>query len=592
MSDGKRRIHSLSETLILKMAAGEVVERPASVVKELVENSVDSGAGRIEIRIEKAGLDVISVSDDGCGIEPDDIRLALSRHATSKISSFDDLFNVNTMGFRGEALASIAAVSRLEMTSRTHGSALGARILSEGGKIIEEGSAGAPVGTCVNVSELFFNVPVRKKFLKSPQTEMAKIIESVERIALGFPRIHFSLFNGARKILDFPISKDLGERAVQVFGEISGGRVFSAEGIDGDMRLNVIFCPPEISRRDMSSVFIIVNGRHVIDRGIRRIVSDAFKPLIPDGRFPLAVADFKIPFSEVDVNVHPQKSEVRFSSNARVYGFLSKTLTGAVASSPWLAGKSYKISSDSLKTFNQSGLRSGARYQPPSVLADMSGEGIIFSPESRYPETIRPLDFSETAGGFFSSMIFRGQLWSRFLVCESLESLVLIDQHAAAERIAFNKLMDSRHKGSPSVQMLLSPMEISLSPSHFALMERHRGTLDSMGFVTEEFGDKTIIVRGLPALVKDADPKVLLADVIDELELTGKETSLEKLVENIASRIACHSVIRGAHPLSAMEAEYLLKELDTVDFKAVCPHGRPVFYEIKRYEIERKLGRI
>jgi DNA mismatch repair protein MutL len=567
------------------MAAGEVVERPASVVKELCENSVDAGARRVDVRVEKAGVDLISVVDDGCGMEASDLRLAVGRHATSKIGSEDDLHSVGTLGFRGEALASVAAVARLEIVTRASGRPMGARIAVEGSEVTDEGEAGAPEGTQITVRDLFFNTPVRRKFLRSPQTELSHVIDAVSRVALGFPQVHFTLASDGKVALDCPPTGDPAERAVQVFGNETRGRLFSIRGGESGMALLAICSDPGTSRGSMSSIYALVNGRHVLDKGLRRVTADAFRNVLPAGRYPLAVIGLDVPRVDVDVNVHPQKSEVRFAVPGRVYGFVSKVLSDAIARAPWLETKRGPIPPAPLEPRSS---------WAPKDYAARCGDAIpAAAPAPSYWPSSANLPFSpeDVPAGFFSSRVFRGQLFEMYLVFEGPRDVVFVDQHAAHERIAFQRIIEAHDGKRHASQMLLVPHEAELSPRHAALLERHVDFLNRMGVVVEPFGPNAFLVRGLPQALSGADPKAVLADVVDELESVGKESAIGEIVARVASRVACHAVVRGRHTLSAPEAESLARQLDTCNFAVACPHGRPAYFVLTRDEVEKRLGR-
>jgi DNA mismatch repair protein MutL len=588
-SEQAARVHNLPEELIRKMAAGEVVERPASVIKELVENSVDAGARRIEVGIENAGLGSISVADDGCGMDPGDMRASLGRHATSKISCEEDLWRVATLGFRGEALASIASVSRLEMTSRLESARSGHRLVSEGGRISEEGEAGAPVGTRIVIRDLFFNTPVRKKFLRSPPTETSKALEAVARIALGFPAAGFSFSSGGRELLSCPPSPGLADRASQVLGGQASSRMFSMSGESGGMSLEAACSSPSYTRGDMSSIYTLVNGRHVLDKGLRRVIADAFSNVVPPGRFPAAVLSLRMPPGEVDVNVHPQKSEVRFRSVQEVYGFVSRAMASSIASAPWLPGRTYELRGPGAAGGAGPHFHRRDRIEPGwAAGGGLAGEIRDPGPGDSPP---RQMEIVRGADGYFSRLRFVGQAWGMYPVFEDGDELVLVDQHAAHERLAFDAMMKSFESGRRASQMALIPREVEVSPRHAVIISRHLDTLDRMGFSIEQFGKAAFLVRGVPAPLSGADPGVLITDAADEIETLGREISVTAAAAAVASRIACHAAVRGKHALSGQEAEELMRRLDGVDFGTACPHGRPVHFAIPRAEIERRFGR-
>ncbi|MBI5526656.1 MAG: DNA mismatch repair endonuclease MutL [Deltaproteobacteria bacterium] len=589
------RIRQLPEKLVLKMAAGEVVERPASVVKELCENSVDAGARRVDVRVEKAGVEIISVVDDGCGIEPSDLRLAVGRHATSKIGSEGDLHSVGTLGFRGEALASVAAVSRLEIVTRVGGRPMGARIVVEGSEVTDEGDAGAPVGTQITVRDLFFNTPVRRKFLRSPQTELSHVIDAVARVALGFPGVHFTLNSNGKVTLDCPPTDDPAERAVQVLGDEARGRLFTIRGGESGMAVLAICSDPGASRGSMSSIYVLVNGRHVLDKGLRRVTTDAFRNVLPAGRYPLAVIGLEVPRIDVDVNVHPQKSEVRFAAPGRVYGFVSKALADAIARAPWLEAKGGRVCPSPLAPRPSWAPKDYAveRGDAMPTAAPTPSYWPSFAKATEGRPSFAGLPFSpdDVPKGFFSSRVFRGQVFEMYLVFEGPDDVVFVDQHAAHERIAFQKIIEA-HEGKRRVsQMLLVPHKAELSPRHAALVGRHLDSLNRMGIVVEPFGPNAFLVRGLPQVLSGADPKAVLADVVDEIESVGKESAVSDIVARVASRVACHAVVRGRHKLSAPEAESLARQLDACNFGTACPHGRPVYFLLPRGEVEKRFWR-
>jgi len=605
-------IQVLPDAVIDQIAAGEVVERPASVVKELVENALDAGAQRIHVEVREGGKQLIRVVDDGRGMTPDELRLAIQRHATSKLRAVDDLSSLATMGFRGEALPTIASVSRFSITSRAGSAGQAAALRVEGGKVGEVEPAGAAPGTTVEAADLFFNTPARLKFLKSTATEAAHITDMVNRAALCAPRVHFSLVTGGRKPVDLPPCQDRLERCRAVLARWADSLVAGERQV-GPLRAEAILAPPSESLRTSRQLVLAVNGRHVRDRALLQAVLAGFGPMMDRGRFPVAVVYLDLPPDCLDVNVHPQKTEVRFAEPRRIFSLVKGCVEELLASSRWLeqgAGRaagqgrshaparrySLNRSSDAGYDEHKQRLMEATRRfwsRRPSERGGAARE----QSEAPYPadgEAARGYAASVGAepGGYFSSLTVVGQAMGLFVVCEGQDEVVLIDQHAAHERVTFERLRAAADAGSVPTQRLLVPEPVELDPRLAATAEAHAGALEELGLEAEHFGGEAWAVRAVPAALAGANPVELLRDLLESL--TGESEGSDVVQESgdaTLARMACHGSVRQGRSLSEQEMSALLRALDRVDFATACPHGRPVMVRLSRQELERRLKR-
>jgi DNA mismatch repair protein MutL len=573
-SVAESRIRVLPSHVIDQIAAGEVVERPASIVKELVENSLDAGARRVDVLVQRGGLVSIRVVDDGCGMSPDEARLALLRHATSKIESAEDLARIATLGFRGEALPSIASVSRLTMVTRTAEVDAGTRLVVEAGEICENGPAGAAPGTQIEVRDLFFNTPARRKFLKSEAAEAAAIGDTMLRLALGSSDVHFRLVQGERVALDLPRHADAGERGRAALPRYS---LFRAEASEAGVRVQALLAPPEEFGATSRGLHVLVNGRAVRDRALGHAVTLGFGELCPRGRYPVGVLRVEVAAGDVDVNVHPQKSEVRFARPADVHAAVRHVIARSVADAPWLPSRGQAPRSASVSA---AAPERGLYDRMPSVAA----RPIAAADAPEPPPEPAP-------AGYFSRLEVIGQLHGTYLVCQAPDELVLIDQHAAHERIAFERLRRALLASRPQVQGLLAPLVLDLGPEEAEVAREHADLIERLGFDLHPFGERSFALRGAPRLLGDADPEPLLRDVLAELGATGQSRAALEREEHVLATMACHSVVRAGDRLDADAMRALLASLDTTDRRANCPHGRPVLLRMPLGEVERRFGR-
>ena len=573
----RRVIRVLPSAVVDRIAAGEVVERPASVVKEIVENALDAGAREISVEFAGGGVERIEVADDGCGMQADEALLAFERHATSKIESERDLSEVATFGFRGEALPSIASVSRLTLLTRGRGMASGTRIAIEGGTLAGRGPAGVPEGTRVRVEDLFFNTPARLKFLKTERTESARILEVVRQLALSNHEVSFSVAREGVEARCYE-SADEQERASQSFPSLELSRLH--EGAGGIV-VRAYLAGPGSARAGASGLVIIVNGRPVADRTLAGAVAAAHEGILERGRYPQGVVFIEVPHRMVDVNVHPQKREVRFSEPRLVTSVLHGAVSRWARGCPWAH-----------RPVPRAPAHVVAAAEPRSDLLWLASGARPFAavPGARHePEPAPPVDREPGPLPGFSSLAVLGQAFGTYIVCEAGEGIVIIDQHAAAERIAFERLRQAWRTGSIPAQLLLVPLRRDLDAARVALFEENEGLVGSLGIAADVSGPESVTIRGLPAPLAGADPALLLDEVLDEIE--EARGRIETVVEKVLARMACHASVRAGDSLDAAEGRALLSDLDRVDWADHCPHGRPVWFEIPRSEIERKLGR-
>lgn len=610
----KTRIHVLPEELCNKIAAGEVVERPSSVVKELVENAIDAGSGDILVELESGGRKLIRVTDNGSGMDRQDAFLSLERHATSKISTDEDLFALHTLGFRGEALASIASVSRFRLRASASDDGLGHEIYAEGGNIRKSAELGMPRGTSVEVRNLFFNLPARRKFLRKEQTELSHAADVVTKQALAHPEISFRLQHNGRMLLDLRRENGLPERVAALLGRSLLRDMIEVDRDCGDLRLHGLVSQPALNRSATTHIYTFVNGRYIRDRVVQHAVMDSYRQLLMKGRYPVVVLFLELDPAHVDVNVHPTKHEVRFREQGMVHDFIvngiretlrpsqwldstpAQPVAATVATTPYVPTESIpKIdSAESKPTVREAAVDYRTVDQPNE------GESVPDTPvEPQYPvqaptAPMEQLAFetkTEDDAGFFSGLQLLGQYHQSYLLCQDGDDLLLVDQHAAHERIGFEKLKRSYLEGQVERQQLLFPEMLELDfRSADALLE-HREELEKLGFELEPFGGKSFALKGVPPLMADTQVGQLVVDVALELDRIGKSGQLQERIDEILILMACHGVLRANQALTPEESHALLRELDQVDFKAHCPHGRPVMQRLTLSEIEKLFRR-
>lgn len=575
------RIQVLDPKTASRIAAGEVVTRPAAVVKELVENALDAGARRITVEIAEGGLRRLRVVDDGGGMTPDEVPLALERHATSKIRQEEDLLGLTTLGFRGEALPSIAQVSRLELLTRASGAPGGWRLVVEGGKIKESQMAPAPDGTQVTVEDLFFNTPVRRRFLKSRQAEQAYILETLRQLALGYPEVHFRLVAEKRTLLSAPVAQTLLERVAAVYGAEAAACLltFALEGAPWAAAGAVSV--PDYTVASSRFQVLLVNRRVVQDRILAAAVKAAYQGLLPRGRHPVVVAYLTLPPEQVDVNVHPAKAEVRFRDPGKVYALLLGAIRQGLGS---LAGENphYRVT-----------------WQPGS-LALAQDPGAAAPPAATTPAWVRPLpspasfpppqEAPSPAPRFrFQDLHLIGQLQNTYILAQSPEGLVLIDQHAAHERVLYEKLAASPD-GLPR-QSLLFPRVVEVSPAQADWVGENLELLGDLGLGLEPFGGASFRVTAVPAWLAQGDLEALVLDLVENVAPVKSRLSPQGVQEQVRTLMACHGAIRAGQPLAPEEMMALLSQLDELEVSSHCPHGRPLWRLISYADIRQSFRR-
>lgn len=614
-------IRQLPPSVVNKIAAGEVIERPASVVKELMENSVDAGAKRIDVAVEQGGLELVRIVDDGCGMSVDDLPLAIASHATSKLVEADDLFRVRTLGFRGEALASIAEVSRLIIRTRQKDSSAGYQLDVNGGQAQPTAPCGCGVGTAIEVHSLFFNVPVRRKFLRSTQTELGHVGEAFTRIALAHPERHFTLTHNGRTIHDLPVAEDWRVRIAALLGEELTHDLIPLASDDGDVRLRGYAASPTHSRANPRMQFLFLNGRAIRDRALQHALGEAYRGLLLTGRYPIACLRIDMPPEMVDVNVHPTKLEVRFQDSGRLYSqllgtlrtkFLTTDLTHRlqpVSNGNGFASTSADDQSHAWDKRNE--LNSWAAAQLPGQASTTSEQDNRPSAvQSQFPlehaarppleitRLDRPWPATPTNNTSLPSSsppaphrVSAMQVHNRYLIAESQEGVLVIDQHALHERILYEQLREKVNNQSLESQSLLVPEPVDLTPAEAAAALEARLTLAKLGMTVEPFGGSTVLVSSYPAMLANINPAQVLRDLVDLLMSGGKQPERRDVLDELLHMISCKAAIKAGDRLSAEEISALLEQRHLAQDQHHCPHGRPTALVFTREELDKQFMR-
>jgi len=650
------KIHVLPERVANQIAAGEVVERPASVVKELLENALDAGSTRIRINVEAGGKKLIQIVDNGCGMVRDDAMLAFERHATSKIKQTEDLLNIATLGFRGEALPSIASVARLHLETRAAEEAAGTILEINGGKIVRVEEAGLPLGTSITVRDLFFNTPARKKFLKSESTELSHIASLVTHYALAHPEKHFELHSATNALLVAPPVDGHRERVYQVFGQETLDQLIPLAAVQplariglpqpppwrrdpeedggrldpGEIRLHGFVSKPEIQKLNRNSIFIFVNGRLIRDRLIQHALTEAYRNILPPTVYPVVLLFLEMPTAEVDVNVHPSKTEVRFRQHSVLHDFVRESVRAALMKArpvpQFLSEIHAQPSAGSALT---PGTRSGSEFQraPWRDLYEPAAAGFALQAPSIPPTTARlefedeiaveanaavslarapevavpdhgcapPIDQEpQTPPTLESIRTLRplGQIRNSFILAVNEDGLWIIDQHVAHERVLFEKVRRQRAAQRVESQRLLMPLVIELTPAQQAIFGEIADELAHNGFEAEPFGARSVAVKIAPAGVDASQIEPMLNEIFEQLSREDQAINLEAVRTRIAASIACHAAIKVNMPLEQNKMEWLLAELAKTQHPMTCPHGRPVVLRYSMQDIQKAFKRI
>jgi len=590
-----RQVRRLSEGMVNRIAAGEVIERPAAVVKELVENALDAGAGRIAVTLAGGGIERIEVEDDGCGMGAFDLALAVQRHCTSKLAPSGDrdtsywdrdaLVQITTLGFRGEALPSIGAAGRLHLTSRLPGAEHAHAIRVEGGLVSGPAPAAGPPGTRAVVADLFYATPARRKFLKHPRTEAEHAEHAVRRLALAAPQVAFRCVTEGRVAFDLP-AQDRAARVAALLGAEAAAALLPLDESRGDLRLSGFACAPTVTRATAVAQSLVVNGRPVTDAVLRTALRVAYRDVIAAGRHPVAALFLELPATALDVNVHPAKTELRFQDPAAirslVIGALSRALAagaGDVAPRLQIAGRPpLQLVPQRLQGHRPAPRYTGfAEAQLPLAAppAARSLPAVAAAPEAAYPLGAAVAQVLDTY----------------ILAVAADGSLVLVDQHAAHERLTHEALRAQHHAGGIQSQALLLPAVVDMAPADTARLLAHADELRSLGLEIEGFGPGAVLVRALPAALGAPDPAPLLRDLADELAEGGEATALLTRLDAMLAHLACHGSIRAGRRLLQAEMDALLRQMENTPRAATCSHGRPTFLKLSRAEIERLFGR-
>jgi DNA mismatch repair protein MutL len=557
-----------------KIAAGEVIERPASVVKELIENSLDSGASRIEVHVAGGGLSEITVQDDGGGIPAAEVEVAFRRHATSKLLSFDDLSRLRTLGFRGEALASISAVSEVTLTTRYHQEEAGSRVLVRFGEPPQRHPEPHGSGTVVTVRNLFANVPARRRFLRSPTTETQQVVSLVSRYAVAHPRVAFALSVDGREILR-TVGGGLLDAIRRVYGPEVGDALVPFDRREDGLRVQGYAGPPSLHRSSARYLDTFVNGRLVQDRLLTRAVMEAYRDLLPSRRYPVVILLLECDSDQVDVNVHPAKAEVRFANPDRVFAVCHRVLRDAVADPTIVPSIGGAFPQD------EAGLesRQALLQLVPAARQDVEPEWNAEGPDSLPPASLSSLPPLRPVG----------QIQLTYIVAEGPDGLYLIDQHAAHERILYEQFMARRAREGSATQTLISPITVELGPERGSRLDGLLPRLQEMGFSAEPFGPGALILRGIPSMLAERGGSVedALLDLLDSLS-HGDE---ERWLEHSLVRLVCHSAIRAGERLEYAEMRQILRDLEATSSPRTCPHGRPTMLYLSSTQVEREFRR-
>jgi DNA mismatch repair protein MutL len=554
-------IKVLAAEVVSKIAAGEVVERPASVVKELIENSLDAGATQIAVEAQGGGIELIKVSDNGAGIPASEVELAFHRYATSKIGNLDDLEKISSLGFRGEALPSIAAVTEVEILTQTSSETVGSYMYLRKGEVLRTESRARPQGTTITVRRLFRYFPARLKFLKSANTENSHIAHLVSQYALAFPEVKFSLVLDKRPSLRTTGNGDLREVVNDIYGSEVAQRMLKVEQKDGLAKVSGLTSPPSLARSNRNYLSFFVNRRWVRSPLLTRATEEAYRGLLMDGQHPVAVINISLPAQELDVNIHPAKAQIKFCHEQTVFSNVQKAIEEALARTPIASSKAVPFSVSS------------RQWQSPRMIMDNEPAFVVAQLPTMELPVLRVL----------------GQLANTYIIAEGPNGLYLIDQHAAHERILYDRISAQWAQKEVEVQGLLQPINIELSPREEETLRASKEFLAEFGFTIEPFGNRSYVIRAIPALMARANIIEIISALLDNL---ASKESPNPWEEKIAQSLACHGAIRAGQQLSNEEMRELIKQLEQTKQPRACPHGRPTMIHLSSHQLEKEFGRI
>ena len=585
-----KKIKQLGEEIINKIAAGEVVERPSSVVKELIENSIDAGADEIVVEVEDGGIGVIRVRDNGEGIDKSDVRLSFERHATSKILSEKDLSSIASLGFRGEALSSIAAVSKVTMTTRTEYDLEGTRVEAVGGVVSSVDGCGSPKGTIVGVEDLFFNTPARKKYLKSVSVEYSRIADIVQRYILCYPSVGFKLYNFGKLALNSPKSSTMLDSIADVYGKEIAKDMIRVDHSGGSVKVFGYISKPALTRSDRGYQSIFVNGRFVRNKLVTNAVYDAYHTLLMSQRHPVFVLKLDIDFSSVDVNVHPSKIEIKFVDESYLYNAVYEAVKDTLKKQDFV--RDVPVS----KEFDKSVANFAGKIAEVFEDKGAGGGRKKVSQFSKYKvhkdnqsQLLDPPSGAEDIEDLPLRVI--GQVALTYILCEDDDGLVLVDQHAAEERVLYEQFM-AKFFDSSKVQVLVSPVRLALSTKDVAVLEENISVLRDLGFDIEEFDASSYVLRSVPSFFGVVETKEKVVDLLGEFSGIKKGLSVEKRREEIIVRMSCRAAIKAGKELNMVEMKKLISQLFGCDNPYSCPHGRPTIVRLNHYELEKMFKRV
>ena len=568
-----------------RIAAGEVIERPASIAKELIENALDAGARQITVEARQGGITFLRVSDDGEGLAPDELRLAFERHATSKLRTEAELWRIETLGFRGEALPSIAAAADVEFVSRPAGALVAGRVVLRDGEVVHQGSAGSPPGTRVTVQRLFRRQPARLKFLRSPAAEAGQIATVVTQYALAYPEVRFTLRADSKTPLTTPGNGDLRDAAAAVYSAELAAELLplADQPRDGAQVLGLVGSPA-LSRANRSYISLFVNRRWIRHRALTFAISEAYQGMLPVGRFPVAIVEVRLPLQEVDVNVHPTKVEVRFRDERAIFAAVQRAVRRTLsqrARIPGLdvSGALFAADNGLPEQTSVAGGERPARLTPATALPPERRRSNVASQASTQPALVDQLPLLRPVG----------QVSNLYVIAEGPDGMYLVDQHAAHERVLYERFLSERREGARARQPLLQPAPVELTARQLSLLERFAGELEAAGLTLEPFGEGSHLVREVPPSLAQRD---VARAVVELLDLLGREDApREEPAHRVAASLACHAAVRAGQTMSEEEQQELLRSLEATEHARTCPHGRPTMIHLSADTLARQFRR-
>ncbi|MFL5340677.1 MAG: DNA mismatch repair endonuclease MutL [Gemmataceae bacterium] len=591
------RIRQLPPSVVTKIAAGEVIERPASVIKELLENSIDAGSTRIDVEIEQGGVERIVVADDGCGIAPEDLELAFASHATSKLQDADDLFRIGTLGFRGEALASISGVAQVTLQSRPTGQECGAEVQCHGGAVAERKPWNGSPGTRIEVRHLFYNTPVRRKFLKTTSTELGHVCEAVTRLALAYPTLHLTLKHNGKRVYEVPATASLPERIGLFFGGDVRESLYEIEAARGPVRLYGYIANPAQDRGNARMQYLFLNGRWVRDRSLGHAVQEAYRGLLMVSRYAIAFLFLELPPDQVDVNVHPTKCEVRFRDSSALFHLVLTTIRSRLNAAnlipllqPPEAAAPFPVTPQPIYS------APALPPSPPALGGRGQGEGgtgpveDFVLPSAPVPVPSDTIAFGLPLNGAGNGKAL--QIHDAYLVLETPDGMLVIDQHALHERILFEQFQRRLRAGQLEKQRLLIPEPVDLTAEQAARTLEAQSELNELGLEVSDFGGGTVLLSSYPTLLGKLAPAAILREVVDFLVTQERAPTREILLNGLMSLMACKAAVKAGDRLSAEQIAALLDQRHLTVDGHHCPHGRPTQLLFSRYELDKQFGRI